>query len=295
MFRPGNEVQCDQTYLSGLLLELNTIKTIIIGNPRAFGLCEAEAFEEPTQPIVLQVSKDLVMLSEEVNRLRSHPELFSDERTRKDFFQQSDMVTKQTQNIPNGHIDDMDELVRRSMHASGVKAELTVAAPHQPWQSWCGPLSLRPTVQPPQFKDFKANHPDMVLVGAQIVPHMGVLIAEHWREKAERIVTAIIELGRDPETVDAFPKVEKMIWGTKTAANGRTAVLKIPMLQPTRSPPGHVFAFGPQRKIADLARFLARCRPNLDITKQGHPKAVMIGIFLNREEAKKYPHLSKLE
>lgn len=84
-----------------------------------------------------------------------------------------------------------------------------------------------------------------------------------------------------------------MLSGTHIA--GRRALLKFAIAQPDAARTGHIFAFGPRDKVADLARLMARSKTNRDITTMGLPRAVMMGLFVTREEAKKFPHLSQLE
>lgn len=72
------------------------------------------------------------------------------------------------------------------------------------------------------------------------------------------------------------------------------AVLKFEIGMPSATKAGHVFAFGPQEKIAEMARLIAQLKSNRDVTLRGFPKAVMLGYFLSKEEATNLPHLSPL-
>lgn len=196
--RSGNQVQCDATYLAGLLLEQRAIKNTILENPRAFGLREAEAFQEDPEPFVLEAFNNINVLKQEIRRLKTHPELFSDDQTRTKFLEQSTKISKESLDILNGHVDDVFELVRQyaaeeSSAAAPVKPQVG-GARREPWQTWCGLLSLPATEQPEPLKDFKQNHPEMILIGSQIIPHMGVLIAEHWRQRVEKLVVDITKV-----------------------------------------------------------------------------------------------------
>ncbi|CZT15137.1 uncharacterized protein RCC_01029 [Ramularia collo-cygni] len=283
VINPGNQMQCEQTYLDGLLLE----QMLTIDDAE-------EPIDPEAAPVLLEVCDSLNELKEEVQRLKSHPELFSDDLTRKEFLQKSSDLSKQTTRVLDGHMDDVFEIVRLTSatapRSASAKTAVTVAK-REPWMTWCGLIGTPNPETYPVLKDFMAAHPEMILVGMQLIPHMGVLIAEHWRRQVEGIVTDIAQ--NYPEIDEQFPKVERMLSGTTVTSENKMALLKFTVPQPSALKSGHIFAFGPQDRVAKLARLLAVQQPNPSITNLGFPRAVMMGIFVNREEAKNYPHLTK--
>lgn len=192
VLRSGNEVQCDQAFLSGILDEQIIIKVTILSNLKSFGLQGEEAFKHDPEPVVLKAADKLKEIYEEVTRLKSRPELFSDDRQRKEFFQQSDKTFKSISSILRGQIPVLEAYKAQMENPKVVDFDQAdPAAPRQPWATWCGSLSLAAPAQPQTLRDFQQQNPDMLLVGTQIIPHMGVLIAEHWRNLMGEIITSI--------------------------------------------------------------------------------------------------------
>lgn len=96
--------------------------------------------------------------------------------------------------------------------------------------------------------------------------------------------------------LDQYPKLQSMLVNTRLGRNGKYAVLKFCVSQPTATQAGQYFAFGPQENVAKMARYMALLKSNRDVTSIGHPTAVMVGVFLNKEDVKKMlPHFHPLE
>lgn len=99
----------------------------------------------------------------------------------------------------------------------------------------------------------------------------------------------------EPEMLKEYVGLQKMLSDTRIAGGGKQAVLKFRIAQPDAAQSGHIFAFGPQENIAEMARMMALFKSNRDVTTIGFPTAVMIGVFLNKEDAKKMlPHFRPL-
>lgn len=195
----GNQVQCDQMFLDGLLLELGVIKSTIILNPAAFGLgiSEEEVLERDAEPVMEDATDKLAKVNAELDRLKSHPELFRNEYTREKFFKQADDACEVLEDILDGDMTISAHMQRMAKKFATIMPTMSdpadPAALGEPWETWCRERTSTMS-EPPKFKEFRAQHPEMILMGTQMVPHMGVLIAEHWRKQVEAMVLTIAQV-----------------------------------------------------------------------------------------------------
>lgn len=100
------------------------------------------------------------------------------------------------------------------------------------------------------------------------------------------------DLQNHPQVMSEFPQPQKMTGDTTFSGNGTMAVLKFHIAQPSPAQSGQYLAFGPQEKIASMARFMASV--NREVTSSGFPHGVMMGIYVNKEHAQKMRGLIRM-
>jgi hypothetical protein len=217
---PGNQVHCEQSYLDGLMFEMAQIKDTMLNDGGGFNTNKDDSANWDSKPFVEQAFANTKALFHEFKRLHSHPELFRDDVVREKFYQEfkpeAKVVGALIRRIESEEVWKRDrreevaqrekaEKIQRSAVTSGVKAvPVAQAAPItkasvvdqsecQPWQSWCRqlPFLLQNNTIKVTLEDFRHKNPGLMLVGTQLIPHMGVLIAEHWRLQVEAIVVGI--------------------------------------------------------------------------------------------------------
>nr|ADB11125.1 unknown [Pseudocercospora musae] len=225
----------------------------------------------------------------EMKRLEDHPELFSDVRQKKHFFLRVGKIMHFCVRL----IDIMEEskalIVRSQERIDGWTSSHPVnpktQQKFQPWESFG---RIMPVLKDsPALAEMQKIAPEMRMVAAQQLPQSGVLIAERYRRKQERIVTDIMRASPRPEVVEKqlpgrdAPIHSDKVLGGKMARVKRPAAM-IPMTESTK----RGYAFGKQEHVAEMSRLMALY--DADVTTQNRvPPGGFMGTFLSDASLRK--------
>lgn len=189
---------CDEIFLDCLLEHLKLVDIIVLiymdplnamqraGGPDGPTIDPHDLHRDHRLKGAVVIARKIIP---EVQRLRTHPELFSDELKEAYFLEKAGILAYRTRELLDisDQLDKLDPLQRKNFNTAAAKrsTDRETGVTKQAWETFAGPMRYGQVKGAPSNKEMQAQLPDMLPISGQVLPPGAVMIAEHNRQRED--------------------------------------------------------------------------------------------------------------